>query len=153
MRKLNLYVCFFAIAILSGCSTVKRDCGSLTQQKAARALPGTNTAVVGIYLRERDGVPQETYKEVVLHPGQRVLYAGPSEFSINFKNRKTPNGKIRNQAENSVVIIDIPKDIFSRREFQDEYKKNNYLIFDYGITVNGKEYDPPIKVIPDGGNN
>ena len=152
MRVIKFLSLAFLVVFFIGCSTVVKSNDCLSQEASARALPGTKTAVVGIFLKS-DGTPQETYKEVILHPGQRVVYAGPDRFSIIFKNKKTPNSKVDNESKNGVVIIDIPKDIFEKREFIEEFKKNKFLVFDYGISVNGKYYDPPIKVVPDDGTN
>lgn len=150
MRAIKIFLLIFSGFLFMGCSSVvkSKDCPS--QDLAAKALPGTNTAVVGIFLKS-DGTPQETFKEVILHPGQRVVYSGPDRFSIIFKNKKTPNKIVNNESKNGIVIIEIPKDIFKQREFVEEFKKNKFLVFDYGISVNGKYYDPPIKVVPDDG--
>ncbi len=134
--SLIMLTMFFA-----GCSSVK------CSKEVGSVLPGTKTAVVGIYL-SADGVPQETVKEVVVNPGHKVLYAGPDEFSIIFKNRKTPNRKIDNVSKKGVVVIEIPQDIFQQPQFMEEFKRNNALVFDYGIKVGDKEIDPPIRVVP-----
>lgn len=141
MRLLRILIGGIFLLGLSGCAV--KEC----KPEIGKALPGTNTAVVGVFL-DKTGVPKETVKEVVVHPGQNVLYAGPDEFKIVFKNRKTPNRVVSNSSKGGVVLIKIPVDIFERKEFVDEYQKNKSLIFDYSIWVNGKEYDPPIRVIP-----
>lgn len=123
-----------------GCASV--DCEP-DKLKTGYALSGTNTVVVGIGIDEK-GIPKETFKDVVAYPGQKVLYAGPDEFSIIFKNRKTPNRKVENASVNGVVVIKIPEDILERKEFAEEFRKNNQLVFDYGIKANGKELDPPL---------
>jgi len=129
---------------LVGCSSL--DCEP-NKLRTGHALPGTNTVVVGVSIGA-DGMPQESYKDVVVHPGQKVLYAGPDEFAIIFKNRKTPNGRVENKSGNGVVVIHIPEDIFEKKEFVEEFRKNNYLVFDYGIRANGKELDPPMIIRP-----
>lgn len=141
MKLLRILIGSVLLLGLSGCAV--KEC----KPEIGRALSGTNTAVVGVFL-DKSGVPKETVKEVVVHPGQNVLYAGPDEFKIVFKNRKTPNRIVSNSSKDGVVLIKIPEDIFERKEFLDEYQKNKSLIFDYSIWVNGKEYDPPIRVIP-----
>ena len=128
------------LAVLSGCASI--DCGP-EKLRTGYALSGTNTVVVGIGI-DKNGIPKETYKDVVAYPGQKVLYAGPDEFSIIFKNRKTPNRKVENKSSNGVVVIEIPKDILERKEFIEEFRKNNQLVFNYGIKANGKELDPPL---------
>ncbi|WP_231591735.1 hypothetical protein [Cellvibrio sp. pealriver] len=131
-----------AVVSLVGCSSIDCDTNAL---KTGYALPGTNTVVVGIGL-DKDGIPKETFKDVVAYPGQKVLYAGPDEFSIIFKNRKTPNRKVENASVNGVVVIQIPEDILEKKEFIEEFRKNNQLVFNYGIKANGKELDPPLIV-------
>jgi hypothetical protein len=44
------------------------------------------------------------------------------------------------------LVIQIPEDIFERKEFAEEFRKNKQLVFDYGIRANGKELDPPLIV-------
>lgn len=129
-----------AIVSFVGCASIDCDPNKL---KTGYALPGTNTVVVGIGI-DKDGLPRETVKDVVAYPGQKVLYAGPDEFSIIFKNKKTPNRKIENASVNGVVVIKIPEDILERKEFAEEFRKNNQVVFDYGIKANGKELDPPL---------
>lgn len=141
MKLFKVWLTFFMILGISGCAV------SECKPEIGRALSGTNTAVVGIFLG-KDGVPKETVKEVVVHPGQNVLYAGPDDFKIVFKNRKTPNRVVSNASRDGVVLIKIPKDIFQKKEFVEEFRKNKSLVFDYSIWVNGKEYDPPIRVVP-----
>lgn len=140
MNLLKMLTGSFFLLVLSGCAM------SNCKPEIGRALPGTNTAVVGVFL-DKNGVPKETVKEVVVYPGQNVLYAGPDEFKIVFKNRKTPNRLVTNPSKDGVVLIKIPKDIFEKKEFVEEFRKNKSLVFDYSIWVNGKEYDPPIRVI------
>lgn len=141
MKLFKIFTCLFLTLGFVGCSV------SECKPEIGRALPGTNTAVVGVFL-DKDGIPKETVKEVLVHPGQNVLYAGPDEFKIVFKNRKTPNRVVSNPSKDGVVLIKIPQDIFERKEFVEEFRKNKSLVFDYSIWVNGKEYDPPIRVVP-----
>ncbi|OZY87967.1 hypothetical protein CBP51_07130 [Cellvibrio mixtus] len=106
-------------------------------------MEGTNTAVVGIAL-DKTGMPKETVREVVLFPGQRVVFAGPDEFVIVFKNKKTPSRKIENPSVNGVVVINVPVGIIEQPAFTEEFRKNNALRFEYAIRANGKELDPPM---------
>lgn len=131
-----------AVFSFVGCASI--DCES-DKLQTGYALPGTSTVVVGIGI-DKNGMPKETFKDVVAHPGQKVLYAGPDEFSIIFKNRKTPNRKVENSSVNGIVIIEIPEDILERKEFVEEFRKNNQVVFNYGIKANGKELDPPLIV-------
>jgi hypothetical protein len=131
-----------ALFALVGCTSV--DCEP-NKLRTGYALPGTNTVVVGVGI-DKNGIPKETFKNVVAYPGQKVLYAGPDEFSIIFKNRKTPNRKVENASSDGVVVIEIPADILERKEFAEEVRKTNQIVFDYGIRSNGKELDPPLIV-------
>jgi len=108
-----------------------------------RALPGTSTVVIDISV-DNNGIPQQNYKEIELLPGQNALFAGPDEFLIIFKNRKSPDNKIENKSENGAVRIKIPDEILTESEFVEEFRKNGFLRFDYAISVNGKELDPPM---------
>ncbi|RYY04710.1 MAG: hypothetical protein EOO53_01925 [Gammaproteobacteria bacterium] len=108
-----------------------------------RALPGTNTVVIDVSL-DNNGIPQQNYKEIELLPGQTALFAGPDEFIIIFKNRKSPDNKIEYTSENGIVKIQISEEILKESEFIEEFRKNGFLRFDYGINVNGKELDPPM---------
>lgn len=126
--------------VLSGCVTAGSKSDRLP---VSYALPGTSTAVVGIAL-DKTGMPLETVKEIVLRPGQKVIFAGPDRFSIIFKNKKSPNKKIKYESGNGVVTVTIPKDILDNPEFVEEYRKNKFLRFDYAINVNGRELDPPM---------
>lgn len=142
MVNFKLVVSCFFLMVLSGCAST--DLGP-EKLRTGYALPGTNTVVVGISI-DKNGLPKETFKDVVAYPGQKVLYAGPDEFSIVFKNRKTPNRKVENVSSNGVVVIEIPLDILERKEFAEEFRKTNQVVFDYGIRSNGKELDPPLIV-------
>jgi hypothetical protein len=137
--KLILFCFLFSVV---GCASADRVPEKL---RTGYALPGTNTVVVGIGI-DKNGIPKETVKDVVVYPGQKVLYAGPDEFSIIFKNKKTPNRKVENASVDGVVVIKIPEDILERKEFAEEFRKNKQLVFDYGIRANGKELDPPLIV-------
>jgi hypothetical protein len=140
MVNVNLIVGVVVLMVLSGCVSNNCEPGKLS---TGYALPGTNTVVVGIAI-DKNGIPKETYKDVVAYPGQKVLYAGPDQFSIVFKNRKTPNRKVENTSSGGVVVIEIPVDVLERKEFVEEFRKNNQLVFAYGIKANGKELDPPL---------
>lgn len=141
MKLFKLCAIVFGIVFVGGCVSNKCELG------AASALIGTDTAVVGIAV-DKNGYPKEIYSEVFLHPGQRVIYAGPDRFSIVYKNEKSPTGKVKYDSVDGVVVIDIPDDIFERKEFSEEFRKNKKLVFDYGISANGKELDPPLSIIP-----
>lgn len=128
------------VAIMSGCALAQTQTERLPN---AYALPGTTTAVVGIAI-DRKGYPKETVRAIVLHPGEKVVFAGPDTFLLAFKNKKAFGQQLRYQSKGGVVKLEVPRNILEREEFKEEYIKNKQLVFDYAITVNGKELDPPI---------
>jgi hypothetical protein len=130
------------ILFFAGCTNI--DC-DVNKDKVVHPLPGTNTVVIGIGL-DKDGVPYLAAKEIILNPGQKVLFAGPDEFTVIFKNKKSPNRKIDNNSVNGVVVISVPSGILEQSEFVEEFRKNGELKFSYGVRVNGKELDPDIIV-------
>lgn len=138
MHYLKLGVVSLFVIFLVSCSSVDR-------RKIAAVLPGTNTAVVGISL-DKNGMPKEQFSEVVLAPGQKVLFAGPDEFTIIFKDKKTPNRKIENPSSSNVVVIQIPNGILEQREFAEEFRRAGEVRFRYGIRVKDKELDPTIVI-------
>jgi hypothetical protein len=142
MKHTNFLFAIIFYGILSGCASAG---GKTEKLPTSKALPGTNTAVVGIAL-DQAAFPLETVKEVVLQPGQKVIFAGPDRFYISFKDKKAPNRKIKYESVNGVVTVVIPKDILEKPEFAEEYRKNKFLKFNYAIIVNGRELDPPLIV-------
>lgn len=142
MKVVKISIAILLVCIMNGCAATQSRTDKLP---SSYALKGTNTAVVGIAL-DKTGFPVETVKEIVLHPGQRVVFAGPDRFEIIFKNKKSPNRQIKHDSKNGVVIVSIPKDILEKQEFAEEYRKNSFLRFDYSIIVNGKELDPPMVI-------
>jgi hypothetical protein len=139
MKNFKLLMVVLLLGVINGCVATQTRTIKLP---SAYALPGTSTAVVGIAVA-KTGIPLETVKEVVLKPGQKVIFAGPDRFLISFKNQKFPE-KVRYESGNGVVTITIPKDILERPEYREEYAKNKFVRFDYAINVNGKELDPPM---------
>ncbi|HTF96126.1 MAG TPA: hypothetical protein VL995_08345 [Cellvibrio sp.] len=107
------------------------------------ALQGTSTAVVGIAI-DKKGYPLETVKAIILKPGQKVVFAGPDEFQIAFKNKKAPTMQLDYRSEKGVITVVIPKDILERPEFKREYARNKSVEFNYAIRINGRELDPPM---------
>ncbi len=140
MKCMKLVTVIMLLGIFSGCASAGNKTDRLP---SSYALQGTSTAVVGIAL-DKTGFPLETVKEVILQPGQKVIFAGPDRFVIIFKDKKAPNRKIKYESVNGVVTVVIPKDIFEKPEFIAEYRKNKFLKFDYAINVNGRELDPPM---------
>jgi hypothetical protein len=113
-----------------------------------RALPGTNTIVISISI-DQDGYPiPSLMDEMTLHPGQKIVFAGPDEFTIFFKDGKSPFKKHEFKSKDGVVIIQIPERIFEdNRFFEENYQRGN-ISFNYGVNVNGKVTDPSIHVEP-----
>lgn len=140
MSRYKLLLLSFLLSCFGGCSVAQTSSDNLS---VSYALRGTNTAVVGIAV-DKKGYPVETVKEIVLTPGQKVVFAGPDEFSVVFKNKKTPTRKVKYMSSKGVIRIEVPKDILERPEFSEELKRNSYLKFNYSIFVNGKELDPPL---------
>jgi hypothetical protein len=142
MKKYNFLSILVLFMSITGCATAQN---TTTKLPTAYALEGTRTAVVGIAV-DKKGVPKETVKQIVLNPGQKVIFAGPDKFLISFKNNKTPDekGRMRFESKNGVVSLYIPTDILEKKEYQDEYKRDRQVRFDYSIFVNGRELDPPI---------
>lgn len=151
---MRLFTGFFSILIFFsavGCTAQNSDLQKPPATKrlpVSYALPGTTTAVVGIAVG-KDGIPQETVREIVLLPGQKVLFAGPDRFQIVFKQKKSPNNIIRQDSKDGTIVVKIPKDILRRGEFVEEFKRNKFVRFDYSIIVNGKELDPPLIIKQD----
>lgn len=142
---MSVVIKIFGLVIVSlfvGCASI--DC-KVEQDRIVHPVSGTNTAVIGIGL-DKNGVPTLAAKEIILEPGQKALFAGPDEFTVIFKNKKTPNRKIDNSSVNGVVVIQIPAAIFEQREFAEEYRKSGQVKFSYGVMVNGKELDPDIVI-------
>jgi hypothetical protein len=140
MSYFKIALCFMAVSLFGGCSSV--DLG-VKNESVAYVMPGTSTAVIGVSI-DKTGLPQVRYKEIILYPGQKVLFAGPDELSIFFKDKKTPNRRIENPSVRGAVIIQIPKDILEQREFSEEFRRNHEVKFSYGIRVGNKELDPVI---------
>lgn len=146
MKAIKIAVVIFLTFFVFGCVAANTEPSrSLVDKRlpVSYALPGTTTAVVGIAV-DKNGFPKETVREIVLLPGQKVIFAGPDRFQIVFKEKKSPNDIVKLASRNGVVEVLIPKDILDRKEFVEEFRKNNFLRFDYSIIVNGKELDPPL---------
>lgn len=142
MRYIKLALALTTLLISAGCASL--DCKS----REGKALPGTDTVVVGIYI-DKEGYPQVNVEPVSVYPGQKIVFAGPDKFDIFFKENSTPNDKLDNPSINGVVTIEIPRDIFEREQRkQKTTEKIKELIYRYGIRANGKVTDPSIHVEP-----
>ncbi len=120
------------------------------KKKECRALPGTNTIVISISIDE-NGYPQPSLlDEMTLHPGQKIVFAGPDEFTVFFKEGKSPFKKSEFKSKDGVVTLQIPPRIFEDNRFSEEIYRNTGITFNYGVEVNGKITDPTIRITPSG---
>lgn len=118
------------------------------KKKECRALPGTNTVVISISIDE-NGYPQPSLMdEMTLHPAQKIVFAGPDEFTIFFKEGKSPFKKSEFKSKDGVVTLQIPPRIFEDNRFSEEIYRNTGITFNYGVVVDGKVTDPTIRVEP-----
>lgn len=147
MKYSKFSVILLLLSII-GCS----HASNLTKENykgAVRAISGTDTAIVGIPL-DSNRAPEKSLLnlKIVVHPGQKIVFAGPNDFSIFFKDRKAPKAKqLESKSVNGVVIIDVPRDLLERPEFKNELEANKSVKFNFGIKANGAELDPQIIVI------
>lgn len=119
-------------------------------KKECRAFPGTNTIVVSISIDE-NGYPQPSLMdEMTLHPGQKIVFAGPDEFTIFFKDGKSPFKKSEFKSKDGVVNLQIPSRLFEDNRFSEETYRNEDIVFNYGVIVNGRVTDPTIRITPGG---
>lgn len=155
MRTTKYFFVFIFLSFMTACSF------DGIKSKNITALPGTDTAVVGVSL-DTKGYPQHTVGRIDVKPGQKILFAGPEKFSIFFKNGISPYNdadirslpgldrqslqkqRVEITSINGTVVVPIPRDIFDRPE----NRGKPYIDYDYGINVNGLEIDPPVRVIP-----
>ena len=115
-------------------------------KKKCKAISGTNTIVITISIDE-EGNPLPSVTELLeLRPGQRIVFTGPEEFSIFFKDQKTPFKKSEFKSKEGVVTIKIPEKIFEDKRFFEESYRDVEIEFNYGIRANGREFDPPLIV-------
>jgi hypothetical protein len=142
MRYVNFILISSLLLLISACKTL--DCKPTT----GSVLQGTDVATVGIYI-DKNGYPQVTEEKVVVAPGQKIIFVGPTQFDILFKDQKSPIEKPEVRTSNSILTIEIPKDIFDREDRKNPANKSkNELSYRYGIRVNGKVTDPEIVVRP-----
>jgi hypothetical protein len=143
MLSKNILIVGVFLSILSGCASI--EC---KKSNTAVVLPGTSTALVGLYI-DKNGYPQASVETVVVAPGQRIVFAGPQVFDIIFKNKKSPVDVFELTSRNGILIIDIPKDVFIQEDRDDRSNQGKKEIsYKYGIRVNGKITDPEIIVRP-----
>lgn len=143
MLSIRVFALTFLLSALSGCGLM--EC---KQEETGAVMAGTSTAMVGLYIDSK-GYPQPTVGTVVVAPGQRIVFTGPSRFDIVFKDKKSPVDAMELSAKDGVLILDIPKDVFVRedRRNPDNVGKDE-IVYKYGIRVDGKLTDPVIIVRP-----
>jgi len=130
---------FFLIAFICAGSFASEPCS----KKKCKVISGTNTIVITISIDE-EGNPLPSVTELLeLKPGQRIVFTGPEEFSIFFKDQKTPFKKSEFKSKEGVVTIKIPEKIFEDKRFFEESYRDAEIEFNYGVRVNGREFDPP----------
>ena len=142
MRYFKFLFASFILLISTGCASL--DCKPTT----SKALPGTDTAVVGLYI-DKNGYPQANIDTVRVFPGQKIVFVGPEKFEIFFKNQSSPIDNFEARTSNGILTIEIPKDIFEREQRKQRAATANELkeiIYRYGIKANGKVTDPTIIV-------
>lgn len=143
MLSSKMLITGIVLLSLSGCATV--DCEKNTTGKV---LAGTSTALVGLYIDSK-GYPQASVDTVIVSPGQRIVFSGPKQFDIFFKEKKSPVEQFELPARDGVLILDIPEDVFTQEGRDDPSSQGKKeLSYKYGIRVNGKETDPEIRVVP-----
>ena len=126
--KTGIVLCVIALLMATGCTSV------------GRTLKGTDTAPIRISLG-RDGTPRVDIATVVVKVGQRVVFVGPEEFTIDFP-QDTPFNSKRIDAENAVINLVVPEQV--RGKAQSGAKT---IKFKYDVIVNGKRLDPHMIVI------
>ncbi len=113
-------------------------------KKKCKPVAGTNTVVITISIDDQ-GNPFPSVTELLqLKPGHRIVFTGPEEFVIFFKDEKTPFKKSEFKSKDGVVTFKIPEKIFDDQRFYEEGYSESGIKFNYGVRVNGKEYDPPM---------
>ena len=139
MHIIKFFVLLALGFLLASCDRIDNKIGE------GEALPGTETAIVGLYI-DKNGYPQASVEKVKVFPGQKIIFAGPDKFEIIFKDQKSPTGRFEALSENGIVVIEIPRDIFEREQREAKSADIKDLIYRYGIRVNGKITDPEINV-------
>lgn len=140
MKSNKYLLIFLASLIFTSCST------NTPIKNKSEALRGTNTVVVGIYL-DKNGYPQATDETIHIGPGQKIIFAGPDQFDIFFKDQKSPTQETEIRSKAGLIIIDIPKDIFEKEQRAEKSTSTiKELFYRYGIRANGKITDPNINV-------
>jgi len=142
MRYAKFFHVVIVVFALVGCAT--RDCNS----DRGTVLQGTDTVIVGLYL-DKNKYPQANVDEIIVAPGQKIVFAGPDDFEILFKDQRSPIGQLEVKSSNGIVVIAIPENIFEaeQRSSKSAAMKKE-LVYRYGIRVDGRVTDPTIRIEP-----
>lgn len=135
MRTYKLSAVLLTLLLIGACSTTDHH-----PRKETQVLPGTRTALNGIYLK--DGKPAVQYETVVLRTGQRVVFAGPDEFRIVFENESLFEDASDNEpgdyrSRDGLIILNVSDEKTARLK--------DGTVFKYSVFVNGIELDPFIR--------
>ncbi len=142
MRYIRHLLILVATFSLGACASM--DC----KQPPAEVPSGSDKATVAIYL-DKNGYPKASAEKVIVAPGQKIVFVGPDQFDIIFKDKKSPIEKPEIRTSNGVLVLEISKNIFDIEDRKNpENKKNNEMVYRYGIRVNGKVTDPEIIIRP-----
>lgn len=142
MRYFRYLFTFAIMFSLGACASM--DCKRPTRE----VPPGSDKATVAIYL-DKNGFPKADAEKVIVAPGQKIVFVGPDQFDIIFKDNRSPIDKPEVRTSNGILVLEISKNIFEKEDRKNpENKKNNEMIYRYGIRVNGKVTDPEIVVRP-----
>ncbi len=140
MNYFKVFLFSSMLLVLGGCAS--KDC----KPGAGKVLKGTDTALVGLYIDDK-GYPQAIVKSVVVYPGQKIIFAGPDQFDILFKDNKSPIDAMEIRSSRGLVTIEVPIDIFERKQRESKSADaKDELRFNYGIRVKDKVTDPEVVV-------
>lgn len=119
------------VSMLAACGNVKEqnvshpcDCND------GMVLEGTDTAVVRISVGS-NGIPRVSTEKVVLYPGQRIVWAGPTDMEVKFPQRSPFKENVL-RTRDGVINRVIP----------DVKIKGKEIIYKYDVVVDGKVLDP-----------
>lgn len=147
--KLSLMLVLF-IVFLSGCVT---NCKCDTDP-----LKGTDTVAVLITVK-KDGMPQVNKETVTVKPGQRLVFVGPSEFTLRHRDdflynvvSQKNNSRSANKRDGVDEEISTADGVINL-QISEEYsrilkeKELDEITIKYDVIVNGVALDPFVKII------
>lgn len=132
---LLVFLMIFSFSVISAEPCAKKKC---------KPVSGTNTVVITISLDDQGNPLPNVIELLEVRPGQRIVFTGPEEFVIFFKDQKSPFKKSEFRSKDGVVSIKIPEKIFEDKRFFEEGYRESGIGFNYGVRVNGREFDPPL---------